>query len=33
MKDGVHHINDCYKKGTCKEKEKDAFLDIYDAPF
>jgi hypothetical protein len=29
IKDGVHHLNDCCKKGTCKKK-KDRFPDILD---
>lgn len=30
---GVHHIDDCCEKGTCKKKREDNHRTIYDRPF
>ena len=33
IKDGVHHINDCCTRGTCRKKKKDFSGHIFEAPF
>lgn len=30
---GVHHIDDCCKKGTCRKKGEDTYRTIYERPF
>lgn len=33
IRDGVHHIDDCCKKGTCRNKGEDTYRDIHERPF
>ena len=33
IRGGVHHIDDCCKKGTCRKKGEDIYRVIYERPF